>query len=127
MFTVSMPLLVSFCKSSTNLLLTERKGRTGEYWPEVVAVRTEHSEVRTETTEAQYSPVRLELARLVSSLFNGTRTMLVLSLPAFENKTKKNTQLMTVSTETVHMAESRSKKNQSERLDVPCHIISILN
>ena len=70
----------------TNLLLTEREGRTGEYWPEVVAVRTERSEVRTKTTEGQYFPVRLELARLVSSLLYGTRTMLVLSLPAFENK-----------------------------------------
>ena len=54
---------------NNNLLLTEREGRTGEYWPEVVAVRTERSEVRTKTTEGQYSPVRLELARLVSSLF----------------------------------------------------------
>ena len=44
--------------SNTNLLLTEREGRTGEYWPEVVAVRTERSEVRTKTTEGQYSPVR---------------------------------------------------------------------
>ena len=70
----------------TNLLLTEREGRTGEYWPEVVAVRTERSEVRTETTEGQYSPVRLELARLVSSLLYGIRAMLVLNLPAFENK-----------------------------------------
>ena len=70
----------------TNLLLTEREGRSGEYWPEVVAVRTERSEVRTKKTEGQYSPVRLELARLVSSLLYGTRTMLVLSLPAFENK-----------------------------------------
>ena len=68
------------------LLLTEREGRTGVYWPEVVAVRTERSEVRTKTTEGQYSPVRLELARLVSSLLYGTRTILVLSLPAFENK-----------------------------------------
>ena len=71
---------------NTNLLLTEREGRTGEYWPEVVAVRTERSEVRTKTTEGQYSPVRLELARLVSSLLYGTRTMLVLNLPSFENK-----------------------------------------
>ena len=69
-----------------NLLLTEREGRTREYWPKVVAVRTERSEVRTKTTEGQYSPVRLELARLVSSLLYGTSTMLVLSLPAFENK-----------------------------------------
>ena len=55
-----------------NLLLTEREGRTGEYWPK--------------TTEGQYSPVWLELARLVSSLLYGTRAMLVLNLPAFENK-----------------------------------------
>ena len=41
-----------------NLLLTEREGRTGEYWPEVVAVRTECSEVCTKMTEGQYSPVR---------------------------------------------------------------------
>ena len=57
-----------------------------EYWPEVVAVRFERSEVRTKTTESQYSPVRLELARLVSILLYGTRAILVLSLPAFENK-----------------------------------------
>ena len=69
-----------------NLLLTAREGRTGEYWPKVVAVRTERSKVRTETTEGQYSPVRLELAKLVSSLLYGIRAMLVLNLPAFENK-----------------------------------------
>ena len=51
-----------------NRLLTEREGRTGEYWPEVVAVRTEHSEVSTATTKGQYSPVRLEQARLVRCL-----------------------------------------------------------
>ena len=77
---------MGICPKSTNLLLTEREGRTGEYWPEVVAVRTERSEVGTKTTEGQYSPVRLELARLVSSLLYGARTMLVLSLLAFENK-----------------------------------------
>ena len=75
-----------FIISNINLLLTEREGRTGEYWPEVVAVRTERSEVRTKTTEGQYSPVRLEQARLVSSLLYGTRVMLVSKLPAFENK-----------------------------------------
>ena len=72
--------------TNNNLLLTEREGRTGEYWPEVVAVRTERSEVRTKTTEGQYSPLRLEQARLVSSLLYGTRVMLVSKLPAFENK-----------------------------------------
>ena len=60
-----------------NLLLTEREGRTGEYWPEVVTVRTERSEVRTKTTEGQYSPVRPEQARLVSSLLYGTLFLIV--------------------------------------------------
>ena len=41
---------------STNLLLTEHEGRTGDYCPEVVAV-----------------PVRRQLARLVKSVFYGTR------------------------------------------------------
>ena len=61
-------------------LLTEREGRTGEYWPEVVTVRTEHREFRTKTTEGQYSLVRLEQARLVSSLLYGTRLMLCILL-----------------------------------------------
>ena len=65
------------CSVKINLLLTEREGRTGEYWPEVVAVRTERSEVRTKTTEGQYSPVRLEQARLVSSLLYGTLFLIV--------------------------------------------------
>ena len=38
-----------------NPLLTKRDGRTGKYWPEVVAVRTERSEVRTKTTEGEYA------------------------------------------------------------------------
>ena len=62
--------------NDTNLLQTERKGRTGEYWLEVVAVRTEHREVRTKTTEGQCSPIRLEQARLVSSLLYDTRLMI---------------------------------------------------
>ena len=70
---------VPFLGENTNLLLTEREGCTRKYWPEVVAVRTERS-------EGQYSPVRLKLARLVSSLLYGTCSMLVLMLPAFENK-----------------------------------------
>ena len=63
--------------STINLLLTEREGRTGEYWPEVATVRTERSEVRTKTTEGQYFPVRLEQARLVSSLLYGTLFLIV--------------------------------------------------
>ena len=106
----------------TNLLLTEREDRTGEYWPEVVAVRTERSEVPTKTTGGRYSPVRLELARLASSLLYGARAMLVLNLRGFRKQ--KNTQLMTVCTETVRMAKSWPRKNQSERSDLPCHIIT---
>ena len=49
-----------------------------------MAVRTER--ICAETTEGQCSPVRRELARLVSSLLYGTRAMLVLNLPAFESK-----------------------------------------
>ena len=41
------------------------------------AVRTERSEVRTKTAEGQYSPVRLEQARLVSSLLYGTLSLIV--------------------------------------------------
>ena len=43
-----------------NKQLTNRAclSRTGEYWPSVVTVRTERSEVRTAMTSGQYSPVR---------------------------------------------------------------------
>ena len=34
-------------EKNSNLLLTEREGGTGEYWPEVVAVRIERSAART--------------------------------------------------------------------------------
>ena len=73
-------------KKFINLLRTGREGRTGEYWPEVVAIRTERSEVHTKTTKGQYSSVRLELARLVSSLLYGSRAIYVLNFPACENK-----------------------------------------
>ena len=76
-----------------------------QYWPEVVAVQTDRSKVRTKMNEGQYSPVRLELARLVvSNLLYGTRAMLVLNLSPFKNK--KNIWPMTVSMETVRMAKS---------------------
>ena len=71
---------ISLLKLKNNLLLSERKDHTGEYWPEVVAVSTECSEVCTKMTKGQYSPVRLEQARLVSSLLYGTRLMLCILL-----------------------------------------------
>ena len=49
------PIVTTVRNKCNNLLLTECKGCTGEYWPEAV----------TKTTESQYSPVWLELARLV--------------------------------------------------------------
>ena len=68
---------MKYINKNINRLLTEREGRTGEYWPEVVAVRTERSDVRTATTEGQYSPVRPEQARLVSGLLYGTLFLIV--------------------------------------------------
>ena len=74
-----------------NRLLTEREGRTGEYWPEVVAVGTERSEVRTATTSSQYSPSAAR-ASSVSKLFIKWHSvsdskMQILNLPAsLQNK-----------------------------------------
>ena len=76
-FIVVVILSYCFVAFSSNLLLTEREGHTGEYWPEVVTVRTERSEVCTKTTEGQYSPVRPEQALLVSSLLYGTLFLIV--------------------------------------------------
>ena len=67
-----------------NLSLTEHKGSTGEYWPEVVGTRSVQKR-----PWANIPPVRLELARLVSSLLYGTRARLVFNFLAF--KTKKCT------------------------------------
>ena len=58
---MALKALKELAASDINLLLTEREGRTGEYWPEVVLYGP-----------SKYSPVRLELARLVSSLLYGT-------------------------------------------------------
>ena len=59
-----------------NKLLTNRvcSGRTGEYWPSVVFVRTSLRSVRTVTTSGQYSPVRpsrpVSKRLLSDSIFN---------------------------------------------------------
>ena len=60
-----------------NHLLTEREGRTGEYWPEVMAVWTKRSKICTATTEGQHSPVRPEQPRLVGCLLYGTLFLIV--------------------------------------------------
>ena len=39
---------------NNNFLLTEREGRTREYWPEVVAVRTERIQKRPRANIPQY-------------------------------------------------------------------------
>lgn len=43
-----------------NLLLTKRKGSTGEYWPEVVAVRTKGNKVLTEMTEGHFRSLEFD-------------------------------------------------------------------
>ena len=70
-------ILQNLAQCDINRLLTEREGRTGEYWPKVVAVRTSLRSVRTATTEGQYSPVRPEQARLASGLLYGTLLLIV--------------------------------------------------
>ena len=50
----------------------------GNIGPRFVAVQ--------KAAKGQYSPVQLKQSRLVSSLLCGTGAMLVLNLPAFENK-----------------------------------------
>ena len=59
-----------------NKLLTNRAclGRTGEYWPSVVFVRTSLRSVRTVTTSGQYSPVRP--SRSVSNILVILRNLL---------------------------------------------------
>ena len=80
-----------YLKNNTKFLLTECKGHTEEHWPEFVAVWTKHSEVCTKTTQSQYFPVWLL-------------------------KTK-NMRLMTVSMETVRMANpNQERTNQNVRI-----------
>ena len=95
-------------------MITFCGGRFGEYWPEVVTVGTKRSEVRAKTIEGQYSPVRLEQANIVISLFNGSwRNLFIWNLPAFANKYMRP---MTVSVETIHMENTEeARTNQNGR------------
>ena len=60
-----------------NKLLTNRvySGRTGEYWPSVVFVRTSLRLVHTVTTSGQYSPVRPSRSVSKRLVFNVTLLM----------------------------------------------------
>ena len=119
-------LLLHSCPLNTNLLLTKHGGHTGEYWPKVMPVRTECSEVLTKMAKGQYSPLRLELARLVSCLLYSTLTMLFFNLPAFQN-TKYTTY------DCFHgngpYGEIPTKKEPIKMLKftsrLPCHIIMV--
>ena len=73
-----------------------------------MAVRTKRSEIGTKRAKGQYSPVRFKLARLVNCSLYDTRVMLVLSLPAFENKkyTANNRFQVIVSMDIVRMVKS---------------------
>ena len=98
--------LYSSWKRSLLKYLSECVGCTGEYWSEVVTVRTER----------QYSPVWLEQVRLVSSLLFGTRVMLILNLPAFENKKYAT---YDPSVEMVHMINPDQKRtNQNIQISL---------
>ena len=59
----------------------------GPYWRILAWSHDSTDRAHTKTTEVQYFPVRLELARLESSLLYDTWAMLGLNLPAFESKT----------------------------------------
>ena len=74
--------------------------------------------VRTKTTEGQYSPVRLELARLVSSLLYGTQFLIVL-VANFEFVGFAPKQKYTNWTVSARTAKCRKRKNQSECSDWP--------
>ena len=92
--TLNLDLWVYKCDSKMDLELyrllaiqTERRGHTEEYWLEVVAVRTKRSKVCTKSDWGPIFPVRLKLARLISSLLLiWYSAMLVLYLPPFKNK-----------------------------------------
>ena len=93
-----------------------------------MAVRTKRSEVHTKTTEGQYSPVWLELARLVNSLLYGTRAMFVLNLPAFENKKYTAYDRFHGSSLSRPYGEIPTKKEPIRLLGftsrLPCHLIN---
>ena len=105
------------CIESRNikLLLTEREGRTGNIGPRSWQCGQSAARSVQLTTEGQCSPVRLEqTSRSARSLIYGAWARLVLNLPSFENK-----RLHSLCMETVRIAKSRPRKNQSECSDPP--------
>ena len=130
------------------LLLTEREARTGEYWPEVLAI-----EKRLRANIPQYGSSWLGLVVLyymalgpcTRALHSGPAlgpcTRALQSRPAIAlctralhsgpalgpcrlSKSKKYTADDRFHrNETVRMAKFWPRKNQSQRSDLPCHII----
>ena len=84
-----------------------------------IGPRTARSDVCTKMTEGQYSPVRLKQARLISSLFMAHFLAANLEFAGFRKQKNTRPRLMTVSTETILMAKSRPRRNQSQRSDLP--------
>ena len=70
----------------TNLLLTEREGSDWEILARGRANRDRAQRDPYKNDRGQYSPVRIELARLVSSLLYDTRAVFVLNLPRFRKQ-----------------------------------------
>jgi len=80
-----------------NLLLTEHKRHSGEYWPKVVAIQNNCNKVLKIMAEGQYFPAELEQARLVNSLLYGTKQKIhswlssPLTLSVSQNPTQERT------------------------------------
>ena len=76
-----------------NLLLTEREGRTGEYWPEVVAVRTERSSsllYGTLSLMVKCTSGGLHLKMIVFSIYLWNFGKISISLASFDSFNVKN-------------------------------------
>ena len=75
-------------QKNNNLVLTRHDSYSGEYLPEVVTVQTNKcSEVCMKMTEDYNSPVRLEQAGLITSLFMAPKpNLFIFNLLACKNK-----------------------------------------
>ena len=79
--------LPSFYQSiNTNLLLTEKEGRTWEYWPEVVAYGPLGPYKNDQGPLFPCTARKVSKARLVSSLLHGIRAMLLFEFNSFRKQ-----------------------------------------
>ena len=82
---------------NSNLLLTEHESCSGEYWAEVMAVRTEYSEVCTKNDwEPIFSSVTRASYKLVSTAVVDYMTLGPCMFWIYQLSQTKNAQLMTI-------------------------------